>query len=163
MITFTQYTYSSVVNNEEIDLVPVMPLGFTYTKSDTYNEDGTVTRILSCDDSEISKLTSMRFGDDTDAQDASNIALSLLSVDLLNVSTLTNCAAMFYNCSNVVSIDTEYFITDNIIHMNSMFRNCSKLTQLDVSNWNTSNVQYMNTMFYRCSQLTHLDVSNWDY
>ena len=84
MITFAQYTYSPVVKNEEIDLVPVMPLGFNYAKADTYNEDGTVTRILSCEDNEISKLTSMRFGDDTDTQDASNRALSLLSVDLLN-------------------------------------------------------------------------------
>ena len=134
MITFAQYTYNPVVNNEEIDLVPVMPLGFNYAKADAYNEDGTVTRILTCEDSEISKLTSMRFGDDTsddkEGVDASNKALSLLSVDLLNVSTLTTCAHMFRKCKNVSKIDTTYFSVNNVTNMYAMFSGCTQLTTI---------------------------------
>ena len=161
MIEFVKYTFNpNASDGSNVDLLPIMPEDFNYSISDV-QVDGNIQRTLTCEDSEISKLTSMRFGDSAETQNASNRALSLLSVDLLNVSTLTNCTGMFYKCSNVTNINTEYFTTSNITQMNLMFRSCSKLTQLDVSKWDTSSVTNMNAMFYACSSLTQLDVSNW--
>ena len=73
------------------------------------------------------------------------------------------CRKMFYNCSELTSIDFgKGFNTSNVTDMSEMFQGCSKLTALDVSNFNTSNVTDMSEMFQGCSKLTALDVSSFN-
>lgn len=58
MINFAIYEFDSNL----YDLYPILPDGFTYTHSDEIGSNGIVTRTLSCEDSELVKLTSIRFG-----------------------------------------------------------------------------------------------------
>jgi surface protein len=69
---------------------------------------------------------------------------------------------MFYDCTNLVSVNTEDWGTSNVINMTSMFSGCTSLTQLNLSNFDTSNLSNMDSMFYCCTSLTTLDLSNWD-
>ena len=74
----------------------------------------------------------------------------------------TSMSYMFYNCSNLTSLDVSRFDTSNVTNMSYMFYNCSNLTSLDVSGFDTSKVTNMRYMFYNCSKLTSLDVSGFD-
>ena len=86
MIEFVKYTFNpNASDGSNVDLLPIMPEGFNYSISDV-QVDGKIQRTLTCEDSEISKLTSMRYGDSTNG-DVSNRALSLLSVVSYNVYT----------------------------------------------------------------------------
>ena len=44
--------------------------------------------------------------------------------------------------------------------MNVMFYNSSQLSSIDISKFNTENVKFMNDMFSNCSNLTPIDVLN---
>lgn len=72
------------------------------------------------------------------------------------------CAKMFYNKSNLISIDLTALDASNITSMDQMFYNCKRLTNLDVSSLDTSNVTNMHGMFDKCISLTSLDLSNFD-
>ncbi len=87
---------------------------------------------------------------------------SLTSLDLSNFNTskVTDMESMFYHCSSLSSLDLSNFNTVSAVKMNGMFRNCSSLTSLDVSNFNTDNVTDMRYMFFGCSSLTSLNLSN---
>ena len=89
----------------------------------------------------------------------------LTSIDFgrgFNTSRVTSMEMMFYNSSNLTSLDVSNFNTSNVTDMRGMFDGCSRLTNLDVSNFNTSNVTSMQNMFLNCSSLTSLDVSNFN-
>ena len=79
-----------------------------------------------------------------------------------NTSNVTNMGSMFYNCSNLTSLDLSGWNTSNVTDMTSMFQGCSSLASLDVSNFNTSNVTDMTSMFQGCSSLTSLDLRNFN-
>ena len=68
---------------------------------------------------------------------------------------------MFYECSQLTSLDVSGFDTSKVTNMLYMFHGCSQLTSLDVSGFNTSNVTNMNSMFCGCSQLASLNLKNW--
>ena len=140
--------------NTYADLLPVFNNGYTsYTKSDTTNSDGTITRTI-----ESSTLpTSMRFGETSKVSDRSN---SLLEVLDMNTSNLTSMYCMFNFCTNLTSVSCTWN-TSQVIDTAAMFMNCSSLTTLDVSKWNTSKVTNMATLFHGCKALTSLDISNW--
>ena len=89
---------------------------------------------------------------------------NLTSLDLSNFNTskVTNMFCMFYNCKNLTSLDVSNFDTSNVKNMCGMFQGCNNLTSLDVSNFNTSKVTIMQSMFNGCSNLTTLDVSNFN-
>ena len=82
--------------------------------------------------------------------------------DNFDTSTVTSMVSMFYNCSNLTTLDVSKWDTSKVTSMDSMFYNCSKLTTLDVSDWDTSKVTNMYYMFSSCSSLTTLDISDWD-
>ena len=73
-----------------------------------------------------------------------------------------NTNSMFYNCSNLTTLDLSNFNTSKATNMNSMFQGCSSLSSLNISSLNTSNVTSMYRMFYGCSKLTSLNLSGWD-
>ena len=89
---------------------------------------------------------------------------NLTSLDLsgFNTEEVTSMISMFYNCSNLTSLDLSGFKTDNVTDMFFMFWGCSGLTSLDVSGFNTVNVTIMSSMFNGCSGLTSLDVSGFN-
>ena len=87
---------------------------------------------------------------------------NLLTVEYLNTDNITNMSYMFYNCTNLTSLDLSNFNTSNVTNMGYMFDGCNNLTSLDVSNWDVGNVTNMHHMFNNCNKLTSLDLSNWD-
>ena len=80
----------------------------------------------------------------------------------VKVSGMKDASDMFYDCSNIVSLDVSEFDTSNVTDMTAMFLGCSNLKYLDVSKFDTSNVIGMVFMFSGCSSLTNLDVSKFD-
>ena len=81
----------------------------------------------------------------------------------LNIS-ITDFGFMFFNCKNIIKIDSFSIDTNNITNMECMFYGCSSLKSLpDISKWNTKNTDNMRCMFYECSSLKSLpDISKWN-
>ena len=80
----------------------------------------------------------------------------------IHVQGMTNAIGMFYDCSNLTSVNFKDFDTSNITDMNHMFSYCNRLTSMDVSGFDTSNVTDMRFMFYDCRALNNLDVSGFN-
>jgi surface protein len=72
----------------------------------------------------------------------------------------TDLSYMLYNCTSLISVNTEDWDTSNVTDMSYMFYKCTKLTSLDLSNWSVRNVINMKFMFDHCG-ITTLDISNW--
>ena len=79
----------------------------------------------------------------------------------VKVTGITNTSYMFYNCTNLVSVDLTGLDTSNVTTMCYMFYNCTKLTTLDLSKFVTENVLDMSYMFYGCSSLQSLDLTGF--
>ena len=135
-------------DNTLYDLIPEFNDGFTYEYKDILDGEVTIRTIYS-----DSLPTTVRFG----ARTTSNMTLSLLEVDYLNTSNVTDMSYMFYNCGSLTSLDVNNFNTSNVTDMQYMFCNCKKLTTLDVSNFDTSNVTNMFNMFGNCTLLTKIE------
>jgi surface protein len=80
----------------------------------------------------------------------------------LNTSNITSMYNMFYNCSNLTTLDLSNFDTSNVTSMADMFYFCESLITLDLSNFDTSKVTNMANIFSNCTSLTSLNLSNWD-
>ena len=89
---------------------------------------------------------------------------NMTSVDLQNFQTseLTNTMKMFSGCSSLEVVDVSDFSTHHVVDMSYMFDSCSSLEELDVSNFDTSSVENMAAMFKSCSNLKKLDLSNFN-
>ena len=74
-----------------------------------------------------------------------------------------NCAAWFYECYRLTSVNLGSLDTSLCTTMWGMFY-CGNMTTLDVSRWDTSNVTDMGYMFYSCDEMTTTppDVSQWN-
>lgn len=86
-------------------------------------------------------------------------SLDLTKFDTKNVSSMY---FMFYGCSNLTSLNLTNFNTKNVKNMNGMFGDCTHLTSLDITNFNTAKVTNMGNMFLGCSNLTSLDLTNFN-
>ena len=53
---------------------------------------------------------------------------------------ITSTFYMFYNCTNLTSLDVSSFDTSSVTDMNSMFLGCTGLTSLDLTSWYTKNI-----------------------
>ena len=73
----------------------------------------------------------------------------------------TDLSYMFYNCINLVSVNTQYWDTSSVTDMNRIFYTCESLRSLYLSNWDVRNVTNMSYMFFLCTELTSLNLSNW--
>ena len=89
---------------------------------------------------------------------------NLTSIDFSNASfsNVTDMSDMFYGCSSLTTLDLSSFDTSNVTDMYCMFNGCSSLTSLDLSSFDTSNVTYMHSMFKGCSGLTSLNINNFN-
>ena len=47
---------------------------------------------------------------------------------------------MFFNCSNLISINLFNYNTQNILYMNYSFTNCYKLTFINISSFNSTSI-----------------------
>ena len=92
--------------------------------------------------------------------------LTSLDVSHFNTSNVTDMSGLFCGCYNLLSLDLRNFDTSKVTDMSDMFNqrigNYTKLKSIDVSSFNTSKVTDMNGMFYSCRVLETLDVSNFD-
>ena len=86
----------------------------------------------------------------------------LIFSNYIDTSNMTSMYRMFYNCSNLTSLDISHFNTSNVTNMNYMFNACKGFTSLDLSNFITDNVRQMLSLFSGCTILTSLDLSNWE-
>ena len=75
---------------------------------------------------------------------------------------LKDLSRMFFQCTNLKSIDLSGFNTSNVEDMNNMFKCCFELTNLDLSSFDTKNVKNMSGMFGGCWSITSLDLSHFD-
>ena len=82
--------------------------------------------------------------------------------DCVNTANVTDMSYMFTACSALTSLDLSSFNTENVTNMGGMFWNCSALTSLDLSSFNTANVTDMTYIFGGCSALTSLDLSRFN-
>ena len=80
----------------------------------------------------------------------------------INVTGMTDASYMFFECTNMVSIDLSNFNTSKITNMGGIFQYCSSLSSLNLNNFDTSNVIDMWYMFFDCKSLTNLNLSSFD-
>ncbi len=116
--------------------------------------------IIRCPNLETLNLSNVKMG-----YLALKIPPSVVNLDITNVDTTmtTRMTKMFSGCSNLTSINTNSFTTENVIDMDSMFSGCSSLTELDLSHFNTANVTSMPYMFLGCTNLQNLNISSFDF
>ena len=68
-------------------------------------------------------------------------------ISSLNTSNITSMAYMFYNCTNLISLDLSNFNTSNVTDMDFMFDSCTSLSSINISSFDTSKVTNMEQMF----------------
>ena len=68
---------------------------------------------------------------------------------------------MFYNCSNLESVDFTNCDTSQVTDMSSMFYYCYSTKNIALKGLDTTNVKNMSSMFYNCWNLRYLDLSDW--
>ena len=86
-----------------------------------------------------------------------------------DLTGLTSCFAMFYQCLFLEEADLTGWDVSNIEDMVSMFRDC-QVFDADLTGWDTSNVgiddanksQGFSNMFYNCDQFTGKGLGTWD-
>lgn len=128
-----------------------------------YKEDGNnITWVIDAD----GKLTvegTGEFASSTDSERAPWYeSKEFIKTAQINVSDMTNASWMFFECSNLTSVDVSGFDTSKVTYMGGMFSGCGKLTNLNVGNFATGNVENMFGMFDGCRSLTSLNVSNFN-
>lgn len=89
---------------------------------------------------------------------------NLTTIDIQNLGTskTTNMNSMFAMCTNITTLELQNFDTSHVTDMSGMFNHCENLTSLDVSKFDTSQVKSMRWMFGNCESLTNLDVRKFD-
>ncbi len=68
---------------------------------------------------------------------------------------------MFYDCSNIITLDLSEFNTSNVFDMERMFIGCTSLTSVNLSSFNTEKLVYASKMFENCVSLQSLDLSSF--
>ena len=141
----------------------------------------------------VPKVLDISSGGDVVITDASHLFYDGARTDYLEeilnaCRDVTSCAYMFYNCTDLISIDLSNFDTSNVSTMSNMFRlcrgitsikfsskdtpflnnisymfsNCADLENVILGGINTSKVKDMRNVFNACSNLTEVDLSTFD-
>lgn len=77
--------------------------------------------------------------------------------------SLTNCLYMFKGLTNLKNIDFSDFDFSFVNNMEQMFYNCSNLESINFNNGpNKIKVRSMSYMFYNCIKITSLNLTNFD-
>ena len=135
--------------NSDIDTLPDFEVGFTYTTTDTINNDGTTTRIIESDTLPNCIYFESKTG--------------LIEVEYLETSNITDMDSMFSGCTNLVSLNGTGWNTSNVRSMYSTFHDCTSLVSLiGLSDWDTSSVIDFLWVFDSCSSLKEIEIHGWD-
>lgn len=79
-----------------------------------------------------------------------------------NCTSITSTAFWFIDCYHLQSIiGIENLNTSNVTDMTAMFNDCNRLTSLDLSHFDTSKVTNMGTMFTMCLNLELYQDFRW--
>ena len=97
-----------------------------------------------------------------DNSDTSQVLYNLYIVSNSIIQAPYDCALIFANFWNLVSISFDNFSTKNTLGMNYMFKHCRALKNIDLSSLDTSTVTDMEGMFFGCTSFTTLDLSKLD-
>ena len=82
---------------------------------------------------------------------------------LLNLENMDSAKLMFFNISNLISINfTEHFDTLNILSMKGMFKDCINLKTIELSNFKTDNIRDFSYMFDNCTSLSNINISSFN-
>ncbi len=98
---------------------------------------------------------------DSNGNELYEIYVASTSDKTTKVYTPEDASYMFYECSNLTTIDIQNLGTSKTTNMNSMFAMCTNITTLELQNFDTSNVEDMENMFFGCENLETLDISNF--
>lgn len=97
---------------------------------------------------------------------AYNYALTSLDLSGWNVSKVKNMRRMFFmpgGNSALSTLEISNWDVSQVTDMNGLFTGCTSITSLDLSSWNVSNVTDMANMFAVCNSLASVgDLSNWN-
>jgi len=91
-----------------------------------------------------------------------NLPDGVINVKLIWNYPLSNCANMFKDLSDILSINFVKIDTSSVTDMNGMFMGCTSLESLDLSNIDSKNVNNMIDMFNRCTSLKSINFDNFD-
>ena len=84
-------------------------------------------------------------------------------LEIIFNDNITNCYALFDECSNIISLDFTNFDTSNVTDMSFMFNKCHKLKEIKgINKFITNKVTNMAAMFQECNELEYLDLTNFD-
>ena len=116
------------------------------------------------------ELRIIQFPKDLDTTNVINISymfyecsnLTTINMSSFDTSKVTSMSHMFYGCSNLTTINMSSFDTSKVTSMSHMFYGCSNLTTVNMSSFNTSKVTSMSHMFFECSSLVSLDLSKFE-
>ncbi|MBR5673531.1 MAG: BspA family leucine-rich repeat surface protein [Muribaculaceae bacterium] len=79
---------------------------------------------------------------------------TIVGMNYLNTSEVTNMGLMFSRCQSLTSLDLSGFNTSQVTIMSSMFYKCTNLRTIYVGNgWSTAAVASSSNMFYNCNSL----------
>jgi len=91
-----------------------------------------------------------------------NKLTSILGLQNLNTSEVTDMNMMFAGCYKLQSLDLSDFDTSKVTDMHTLFGLCENLKSVNLNNLNTENVTNMSEMFFGCSSLTSLDLGHFN-
>ena len=88
---------------------------------------------------------------------------SIIGIDNLNTSKVTDMYGLFWKCQKLQSMDLSNWNVGKVTSMNCMFYACYELKSVgNLSNWNVENVTNMHQMFIACYVLETLNIANWN-
>lgn len=92
-----------------------------------------------------------------------NFVDELVGLEYVDTSEVITMFNMFYNCSNLISVDLSAWNVSKCESFQEMFNGCTNLISVgDLSSWDTSNCTNFTGMFLQCANLsTAGDITNW--
>lgn len=83
--------------------------------------------------------------------------------DITLTENVTSLEMLFYNKSDIKSIDVSDWDTSNVQKMNEMFYGCNELEEvIGLDTWNTANCQSFRKMFTDCYKLNTISIEKWN-
>ena len=80
----------------------------------------------------------------------------------MDTSKIKSMIYMFYNCTELVSLDLSSFDVTNLSDAYNMFNGCSGLTSLILPDFSKGSLTTISSFFYDCSSLVSLDLSSFN-
>ena len=74
----------------------------------------------------------------------------------------TTLQHMFYQCTNLATLDPSGWDTSSVKDMSQLFYHCLSLTELDLSAWETGSATTLYYSFSGCTGMTSLNLGGWD-